>query len=193
MSNYYTFAVRTIVKNSLYAIEYDNTGNDEFQNLFENWSDPEYLDTFFNEHKADLQKDFYNNIPIEEAIIKIINEAEKLEQQLIEYAEKGKANAVDSLQTLFKPLNNYENSIYPIPEYQESKIYGSEHRSWIRIYALRIEGNVFIVTGGAIKLTKTMNEREHLSEELEKLKKVKHFLINEGIIDNDSIVDFMEI
>jgi len=193
MNNYLNFAIETIIENSLYAIEYNNTGNDEFNNLFENWSDPEYLDTFFNEHKADLQKDFYNNIPIEDAIIKTINEAEKLEHQLIEIAEKSKTSATESLQTLFKPLNNYENTIYPIPEYQKSKIYGSEHKSWLRIYAIRIDENIFIITGGAIKLTKTMNEREHLLDELEKLKHVKEFLINEGIIDNDSIVDFMEI
>lgn len=52
---------------------------------------------------------------------------------------------------------------------------------------------MFIVTGGAIKLTETMNEREHLLNELDKLKRVKQFLIENGIIDNDSIDDFLEI
>ncbi|MEA3496047.1 MAG: hypothetical protein U9R42_08430 [Bacteroidota bacterium] len=63
----------------------------------------------------------------------------------------------------------------------------------MRIYAIRIEENVFIITGGAIKLTKTMNEREHLKNELKKLENVKQFLILEGIIDNDSIVDYLEL
>lgn len=193
MNNYTNFAITTIIENSLYAVEYNNTGNDEFHNLFENWSDVEYLEAFFEKHKSDLQRDFYNNIPIEDAIIQTINEAEKLEQQLIEIAEKGKTYAVHSLQTLFKPLYNYEKAIYPIPEHQKSKAYGSDFKSWLRIYAIRIEENTFIVTGGAIKLTETMNDREHLQNELEKLDLVKQFLIDEDIIDNDSIVDFTEI
>lgn len=36
--------------------------------------------------------------------------------------------------------------------------------------------NHFVVTGGAIKLTRTMNEREHLNEELKKLEVVCRFL-----------------
>jgi len=193
MNNYTNFAITTIIENSLYAIEYNNTGNDEFNNLFENWSDVEYLEAFFEKHKTDLQSGFYGDIQIEDAIIRTINEAIELEHQLIEIAEKGKSDAKHSLQTLFKPLYKSENSIYPIPEHQKSKAYGYEFKSWLRIYAIRIEENTFIVTGGAIKLTDTMNDREHLQNELEKLDLVKQFLIDEDIIDNDSIVDFMEI
>ncbi len=201
------FAIEIIVKDSLYAVKYTDD-NDEFENnefieghknpdefnrLFINWQDPEYLDGFFNKNKEDLQKEFYGNISIEEAIQKTIDEAYKLGQKILSVAEKGKESISESLQTLFKPLNNYENEIYPIPIYQKSKVYGSNYKSWLRIYALRIEKNVFIITGGAIKLTKTMNEREHLKKELKKLENVKSFLISEGIIDNDSIIDFLEL
>jgi uncharacterized protein YciI len=200
------FAIEIIVKDSLYAVKYteekDEFENnefdenykikDEFSRLFINWQDPEYLDRFFNKHKKDLQKEFYNNISIEDAIQKTIDEAYEFQQKILSIAEKGKENFSQSLQTLFVPLHNSEKEVYPIPEYQKSKAYGS-HKSWLRIYAIRIEKNVFIVTGGAIKLTKTMNEREHLIKELKKLEKVKELLISEGIIDNDSIVDFLEL
>jgi hypothetical protein len=36
--------------------------------------------------------------------------------------------------------------------------------------------NLFVVTGGAIKLTRTMNEREHLNRELRKMEDVCRFL-----------------
>jgi len=201
------FAIEIIIKDSLYAVKYTDD-NDEFENnefmegyknldefnrLFINWQDPEYLDGFFNKHKDDLQKEFYDNISIEVAIQKTINEAYKFEQKILSIAKKGKESVSENLQTLFKPLNNNESEIYPIPEFQKSKVYGPKYKSWLRIYAMRIEENVFIITGGAIKLTKTMNEREHLKKELIKLEMVKSFLITEGIIDNDSIIDFLEL
>ena len=200
------FAIEIIIKDSLYAVKYtddtdefvnnefdENYGDsDEFSRLFNNWQDPEYLDGFFNKHKDDLESGFFN-FTIEEAIQKTIDEAYEFEQKILSVAEKGKESITENLQTLFKPLNNYENEIYPIPKYQKSKTYGSNYKSWLRIYAIRIEKNVFIITGGAIKLTKTMNDREHLKKELIKLEKVKSFLISEGIIDNDSIIDFLEL
>jgi hypothetical protein len=49
-------------------------------------------------------------------------------------------------------------------------------RPRIRIYAIRLTPNLFIVTGGAIKLTATMQERPHLREELTKLEHVRTWL-----------------
>ncbi len=199
------FAIEIIIKNSLYAIKYENS-DDKFENtefvenkqsnefcrLFNNWQDPEYLYNFFNEHKQDLQKKFFNYISIEKAILKTIDTAYKFQQKILSTAEKEKNDDYQNLQTLFVPLNNYEKVIFPIPEHQKSKAYGSK-KSWLRMYAIRIEKNVFIITGGAIKLTRTMNERKHLRKELKKLENVKQFLISEGIIDDDSIIEFLEL
>lgn len=193
MKNITTFALDFIVKNSLYAVRYNDNVSDEFKRIFEAWSDVEYLESFFEEHKADLQKEFYNYINVEDAIFQTLDEANELEQKLIEIAENGKTNNNENLQTIFKPLNNQDKNKYPIPDYQESKIYGSKRKSWLRIYAIRIEKNVFIITGGAIKLVPRINDRDHLKDELKKLEKVKEFLIEEGILDNDSIVEFLEL
>jgi hypothetical protein len=50
---------------------------------------------------------------------------------------------------------------------------------------------VYIITGGAIKLTLKMDEREHTREELRKLELVRSFLLNENIIDDDSFVEYI--
>lgn len=202
------FVIETIIENSLYAIKYGDTVVDEFENnefeedykkpnefrrLFNNWSDPEYLDAFFYKHRDDLQKEFYDFISIEDAITQTRKESMRLEKRIKEIAEKGNENDFQSLQTLFKPLYKREEELINIPSHQRSKAYGDCHKSWLRIYAIRIEKNVFIITGGAIKLTENMNEREHLLKELEKIKMVKQFLINEQIIDNDSIIELLEL
>ena len=64
------------------------------------------------------------------------------------------------------------------------------HASWLRVYAIRLEPNVYIVTGGAIKLTRTMQERAHTIIELEKLNSCKEFLKANGVFDKDSFVEF---
>ena len=48
-----------------------------------------------------------------------------------------------------------------------------------------------IITGGAIKLTRTMQEREHTLVELARMEKVRRFLINNNIADKDSFMDFL--
>lgn len=43
--------------------------------------------------------------------------------------------------------------------------------------------NSYLITGGAIKLTRTMQEREHTLFELHRLELVRNFLIAEGAYD----------
>ena len=202
------FALVKLIKESLYSIRFgddevdefenneyedDKTKKDEFRRLFNNWSDVEYLDAFFTAHQADLFKPFYHPISIEEAIERTLDEAFELEQKILKIAVNGKDNKLECLQTLFKPLNNKDAEIYPIPGWQLSKAYGTYSKSWLRIYAIRIDENLFVVTGGAIKLTETMNDRPHLIKELEKLELVQLQLKESGIIDNDSLIEYFEL
>lgn len=63
------------------------------------------------------------------------------------------------------------------------------HDSWLRIYALKLERNTFLITGGAIKLTHTMEEREHTLAELRKMELVRNYLIEQGAVDIDGLID----
>ena len=65
------------------------------------------------------------------------------------------------------------------------------HASWLRIYAIRLEPGIYIITGGAIKLTRTMQEREHTLVELARMEKVRRYLIDNGISDMDSFNDYL--
>lgn len=72
-------------------------------------------------------------------------------------------------------------------ELHKTKATGGFINSWLRIYAIRIDTNTYVITGGGIKLTKTMNDREHLINELEKLTKVKEWLEENGFLDQKSV------
>lgn len=65
------------------------------------------------------------------------------------------------------------------------------HSSWLRLYAIKLTPGVYIITGGAIKLTATMQEREHTRKELVKMDKVRRYLLEENIIDDDGFIDYM--
>lgn len=169
-----------LVNESLFSIRFDHEPTDEFSRLFNSWQDVEYLEAFFEDHQEDLDLKFWRGISIEDAISKTIRDARKLEQKLIQIAESGKTSKDETLTSFFKPLSN---STTKFSLFEKNKVTGLEHPSWLRIYAIRLEVNLFVISGGGIKLTQTMNEREHLRQELQKLEIVKNYLQNQDNID----------
>lgn len=61
----------------------------------------------------------------------------------------------------------------------------------VRIYAIKLEPGCYIITGGAIKLTRTMQEREHTLIELNKMEAVRNYLLDGGAIDADGFMDYL--
>jgi hypothetical protein len=168
-------------KNTLLSIQFDNEDFDEFRKAFNQWQDVEYLEQFFEENKADLQSGFYGNISVEDAVFDTIEESEKLEKRIREIAIEGENDNEPNLNIIFKTLNNYEKSLV----HQKSKAYGLVRKSWLRIYAIRIGADMFVVSGSAIKLTLEMKDRQHTNEELRKLRITAQYLKDEGFMDED--------
>ena len=95
------------------------------------------------------------------------------------------------LDRLFRPLENHRVADGLLSKEKarlKTRIY---HPSWLRIYALKLSVGVYIVTGGAIKLTASMQEREHTLIELQKMEKVRRFILDQGIVDNDGFVEYL--
>ena len=63
----------------------------------------------------------------------------------------------------------------------------STHSSWLRIYAIKLGQGTYLVTGGAIKLTHLMADREHTLNELRKMEMVGNYLLDNGIVDAEGI------
>lgn len=62
----------------------------------------------------------------------------------------------------------------------------------MRLYAIRLDPNLYVITGGAIKLTETMNERDHTKNELQKLEQAAVWLKEIGFESSDDY-GFIEI
>ncbi|HYX05545.1 MAG TPA: hypothetical protein VE912_02305 [Bacteroidales bacterium] len=165
--------VRIIPENDcLLSVYDDENGKSKFRQLFDNWYDIEYLFDFFVTNQNDLITD------IDSAIQITIDGAEKLEDKLLEISD----DESEQLQTIFRPLSPSE---YRLSTYQKSKAYGTFSRSWLRIYAIRIDPDLYVVTGGAIKLTQKMQGRSHTQEQLNLLNQARDYLREIGFTKND--------
>jgi len=178
--------VRIIVdpRPTLYAIEYNEYVKNELDRNFDFWNDPELLTEFFRENRGDLRgyNLFHNtNYSVEDAVSKTLNDAENLENLLLDKAENGNEDEFEILQTFFAQLDDMETKLYPL---QKSK--GKLHyNSWLRLYAIRIDKHLYVITGGAIKLTKKMEQRDHTIAELDKMEEVIRFLRSKQLINEE--------
>lgn len=168
----------------LYSVQYLGEETHELYRNIDLWIDTEYLREFFKRHEEDLKNYclFHNmHYSINDAVKKTMNDIEKLEEILVDKAENGIYNVDKELETLFKPLHNNETEVYPL---QESKATLTKE-TWLRLYAIRIDTHLYVITGGAIKLTKTMNERDHTKLELTKMNQTIRYLRNKGLINEN--------
>lgn len=173
-----------LVEEALLSIRFENQKEHEFARVFGLWNDVEYLEEFFETHKKDLQSEFYREklgfISVEEAVFRTIEEAETFQEYVKQVAEEGKKNEYETLHDLiFNPLRKNDSTI----NHQHSKAYGESQHSWLRLYAIRLAPNLYVVTGGTIKLTKKMQDRAHTQKELDKLEQVAAWLKEIGFED----------
>jgi hypothetical protein len=135
-------------------------------------------------NQADLWLNF-NMSSINEAVMDTIEDSAMLETALLDLSPNA------DLDTLFRPLSNYIRESYL--EKEKAKIRKRrKHASWLRIYAIKVNNGIFIITGGAIKLTATMQERIHTASELKKIEQVRRFLIDKGIVDETGFEDYIK-
>ena len=169
----------------LWAVQYDGDEDNCFDNLFTHWFDISWLKDFFKNNLEDLTS-FFKITDIYQAISETLVEAEKLECLILDISPEA------NLDILFKHL---ENSRFTEMSLGKEKARGtgtSQHPSWLRIYAIKMEPGIYLVIGGAIKLTATMAERSHTLAELARLEQVRNYLIDNGVFDLDGLIDYTD-
>ncbi len=168
----------------LWAVRYNKNEDNVLQIIFEQWSTPEWLVNFFMENFIDLET-YFKITDINQAIYDTIDDNIKMQCLILDISPDA------DLDKIFSPLHN-ESSQEALLSKEKMRIMNRhKHTSWLRIYAIKLEPGYYIVTGGAIKLTRTMQEREHTLNELKNIEKVRNFLINKGAIDADGFDDYM--
>ena len=170
----------------LWAVRYDGDSDNILYLTLGRWYDIEWLaDFFFANNKEDLA-DYFKITDLNQAIYDTISDAAELECLILD------VNPDVDLDLIFRPLENLRASEMLLGK-EKAKGKGVRcHASWLRLYAIRFQKNAYLITGGAIKLTRTMQEREHTLEELRRLEMVRNMLIGEGVTDLDGFSDYVE-
>lgn len=168
----------------LWAVRFDGEPDNELSKLFARWNNAEWLRSFFIENIDDLSS-YFKITDITQAVKDTIEDSEQLECVLLDLSPEA------DLSMLFRPLSNSEASDVMLQKEKARLKRRLKHASWLRLYAIKLVSGVYIITGGAIKLTATMQEREHTRNELTKLEKVRRYLLEENITDETGFMEYL--
>ena len=161
---------RILDNSTLWAVRYKDEEDNALQQLFSQWNDPEWLVDFFLANMSDLES-YFKITDVNQAIYDTIDDNLQMQCLILDISPEA------NLDMLFHPLHNSRANEMLLGKEKARIKQRPQHSSWLRIYA--------------IKLTRTMQEREHTLQELVKMEKVRNYLIREGIIDVDSFEDLL--
>lgn len=92
---------------------------------------------------------------------------------------------------------NYDLGTYFIPYHPEEyrrevtpSLRKGKH-SGLRIYAIKVYDNCYVITSGAIKMSQTTQEHPDTNNAVKRLKKSQNYLMNEGIVDDNSFYELL--
>ena len=166
----------------LWAVRYDGMPDNILYCTFHDWLDLEWLECFFREHAVDLWQ-YFSIIDVDQAIMDTFSDSIRIQRLILELSPD------TDLDALFRPLDNNRTAEMVLGMEKAKGFRTSGHPSWLRLYALKLEPQAYVITGGAIKLTHTMSERKHTLNELQKMEQVRCFLIENGVVDLDGMID----
>ena len=167
----------------IYSIQHDGRLENEYDRLLDEWNDVSHVVQFMEENSAYLDADIWNNVrQPEDAAAQVLDEAARLEElfeQLHENVTKGETPDFDSHFHLLEGKYKYEIKQPPM------KSYGTTRPSLIRLYAIKMASNTYLITGGGIKLADTIQNAPYLKDHiLQEIDLTREYLKANGIMDS---------
>ncbi len=160
-----------IFAEQLFAFHYKNEVDNEFNRLMDLWTDVGYLRSFAKKNNIGNVNEFTNDI---------LRDAEQI-QDFLENLSQNK----QPYGFYFEPLQDSERT--KLLAFQKGKI----KKNQLRYYAIKLDDECFVITGGAIKMSQTMQEHPDTDRELTKLKAARLFLKRRGVFDEDSFFELI--
>lgn len=163
----------------LLSFHYEGEKENEYDRLMEFWTDVNLVREYAKKNgiteKTTLNK-FVNEIN---------NNAEYV-QDWLDDIENGKGN----LEDFFEPLDNAEaRKVEKLFKNQCVITKQKGKRYVLRVYAVRIDIDTYLVTGGAIKWSGKMDGHDDTRNELSKFTEAINYLSENGVFDKNSLID----
>lgn len=167
-----------IFAHRLWSFHYAGEEDNEYDRMMKLWNDTEHIYEFLKVNQNDIPK----TKSIQKIVFEILDDAIELDEKLIEITSSNDKK----LKHFFQALNNqeYKAKILSLQKGRESLL---------RMYAIKIDDDTYVITGGTIKLPlhHLMEDREHTRIELEKLTFAKDYLKSKQVFDEESFFEFL--
>jgi hypothetical protein len=157
----------------IYPNENDNYGKCEFEKLLDLWTNVEYLRDYAISN---------NIINVNQFVRSRLRDAEAIEDLIDELFEQN-----EPLDIYFQQLSNFETGV-KLLSLRKGK---TSRRDGLRIYAIKIDDNCFLITGGAIKMSQKNDDHPDTRQEMRKIAKVKSYLQSQDVFDEDSFYELL--
>lgn len=176
-----------IYPNHLFSIKNDGEKLNEYQNIFKRLSDKDAVLDFFRKNDSYLKNEFWGKYGLtpENAAASVIEDVYELEHYIGKLCGHSQCGVNPDLDDYFKCLDGQYACEW---EYVPMKGYGSYSPSFVRIYALKIQPNVYVVVYGGLKLAKKIQDSPVLKDNvMRRIDAARHFLRDIGVYDGDDL------
>lgn len=160
-----------IFADQLFAFRYRDESDNEYDRLMDLWVDVAYLRSFAIKNKVLNVNEFINDI---------LQDAEEIQDFLENLNQNNQPYGF-----YFEPLQFAERT--RVLSLQKGKI----KRNQLRLYAIKIDDDCFVITGGAIKMSQKMDEHEDTALELVKLNNARIYLNSKDVFNQDSFFELL--
>jgi hypothetical protein len=163
--------IACIFESQLYSFHYDEYNEIEYERNLNQWSNTEYLYEFAKE----------NNIQdIISFVDEISDNLEELQDLINDIAESD-----GQFKRLFIPLKHSETN--KTISLRKGKI----NHNRLRLYAIKLIDELFIITGGAIKMSQRMLDHPGTAKEHSKLSAARQYLDINDIHNEDAFFELI--
>ncbi|MBO4718890.1 MAG: hypothetical protein J5658_03350 [Prevotella sp.] len=176
-----------IIPPYLYSVKYDDERTDEYHRVFHNWHEIEYLVEFFRFNKEYLEQPFWRDYfpEPEDAAKDVVVDATALENYINQLADNANNGNEPDFDTYFHPLDGkyiYEWHLVPM------KGYGIGKPSFLRLYAIRLSKNCYLLVFGGLKLADTIQNSPGLKTEVfKRIDLTLAYMKREGITEQEDL------
>lgn len=201
---------------NLYAVKYSGDNLNIYRLTIKNLTDDEYLEKFFDSFKEKIgdyliSTTGYSRDEIEEYEATVNDQMIDINEELKQICNELRSGKRSDFQGYFKPHSKFDFSIPPEGGgksqeygvgYLPVKCYGSGRPSLVRLYAIELSFDCYLIIFGGIKITRTtedcpvfdgnMSVTTLESEIRLRLHKVCDFLKANNIVDKHGLLDYME-
>ena len=170
------FDIISIFDDRLYACKFEGCEEDEYHRLLKLWDDAEYLYDFFDENKKYFDTQYFK-ARSKNGEYDIYDFLDEVEEDFNTHMEiyLGLEKQTLDIDNVFEDLGKKDYSVCGVLSLKKKKFIR------LRFYAIQIEKGLYLITGGAIKIVKAMQDHYETKNQLAYLKAVEQCLTHEGV------------